>query len=172
MDQSGPLTIDGSQTKLPATKNGFNTPREPVIDYTYPGDIQLQVITGEEFVLFEGELGRVKVNRGRVTGKPIEEQDLDQGLRDKTHAMMAELYTSGKPGNHMANFFDCVKTRKQPISDVISQHRSVSTCHLGNISVRLQRKLTWNPEVEEFEADDEANAMITRPQREGFEVSV
>ena len=48
--------------------------------------------------------------------------------------------------NHMGNFFDCVESRKAPISDVESQHRSVSTCHLGNISMRLGRKLKWDPQ--------------------------
>jgi predicted dehydrogenase len=170
MDHSGPLTIDGSKTMLPHVNNGYNTPKEPVIDYTYAGDIQLQVVAGDEFVVFEGDHGRIKVNRGRVTGKAIEEQDADKGLMDKTNALMAELYPSGKPGNHMANFIECVKSRKQPISDVVSQHRSVSACHLGNIAARLQRKLVWDPVNELFMNDDEANKMIGRAQREGYEI--
>lgn len=172
MDKSGPLTIDGSKVMLPHVDNGYNTPKEPVINYTYADDIQLQIVTGDEFVVFEGEKGRIKVNRGRVTGKAIEEQDADKGLMDKTNAVMAELYHSGKPGNHMANFMHCVKSRKQPISDVISQHRSVSACHLGNIAVRLQRKVTWDPVKELFVGDDEANKMIGRAQREGYEIHV
>lgn len=172
MDQSGPLTIDGSMTKLPHIENGYNTPKLPIIDYTYAGDIQLQVVAGDEFVIFEGEKGRIKVNRGRVTGKAIEEQDADKGLMDKTNAVMAELYPSGKPGNHMANFMQCVKSRQQPISDVNSQHRSTSSCHLGNIAVRLQRKLVWDPVKELFTGDDEANKMISRAQREGYEINL
>ena len=172
MDHSGPLTIDGTKTKLPAIPNGFNTPREPIIDYTYAGDIQLQVVTGDEFVVFEGDQGRIKVNRGRVTGKPIEDQDADQGLQDKINAVMMELYPNSKPGNHMGNFFDCVKSRQQPISDANSQHRSVSACHLGNIAVRLQRKLEWDPVQELFISDEEANTLISRPQREGFEINI
>ncbi|MDB5387675.1 MAG: putative dehydrogenase [Planctomycetaceae bacterium] len=172
MDQSGPLTIDGTKTTVPRIMNGFNTPKEPIIDYTYAGDIQLQIVTGDEFVMFEGDKGRVKVNRGRVTGKAIEEQDADKGLMDKTSALMAELYHSGKPGNHMGNFVECVKSRKQPISDVVSQHRSVSACHLGNIAARLQRKLVWDPAMELFTGDDEANKMVSRAQREGYEINV
>lgn len=172
MDQSGPLSIDGTQVVLPKIANGYNTPYQPVIDYVYAGNIPLQIVTGDEFVLFEGENGRIKVNRGRVTGKAIEEQDADKGLMDKTNALMAELYSSGKPGNHMANFIDCVKSHKQPVSDVVSQHRSVSACHLGNIAARLQRKLAWDPVKELFTGDEEANKMISRAQREGFEINV
>jgi len=172
MDKSGPLSIDGTRTELPTIVNGYNTPKLPVIDYVYAGDINLQIVAGDEFVLFEGEQGRLKVNRGRVTGKAIEEQDADKGLMDRTTAMMTQLYPSGKPGNHMANFFHCVKTRQQPISDITSQHRSTSSCHLGNIAARLQRKLSWDPVKELFVGDDEANKMISRPQREGYEINV
>jgi hypothetical protein len=71
----------------------------------------------------------------------------------------------------MGNFFDCVRERKQPLSDVHGQHRSVSVCHLANISMRLGRKLTWNPDVEEFVGDAEANTWLQREQRKGFEIA-
>jgi len=71
--------------------------------------------------------------------------------------------------NHMGNFFDCVKARKTPVSDIESQHRSVSTCHLGNIAMRVGRKVSWDPQAEQFPGDAEANAMLKREQRAGFE---
>ena len=70
----------------------------------------------------------------------------------------------------MGNFFDCVQSRRTPISDVESQHRSVTTCHLGNISMQLGRKLKWDPEAESFVRDEEANRLLSRDQRSGFEV--
>ena len=170
MDRSGPLTIDGSKSKLPTVENGYNTPKEPIILMTYAGGTELEIVAGDEFVVFEGENGRIRVNRGRVTGKAIEDQDADKGLQDKINALMSELYHGRKPGNHMANFIESVKTREAPVSDVISQHRSVSACHLANISARLQRKLSWNPETEQFTGDEEANGMIARKQREGYEI--
>jgi hypothetical protein len=72
--------------------------------------------------------------------------------------------------NHMGNFFDCVKSRQRPISDVVSQHRSVSACHLGNISIRLGRKLTWDPQREQFVGDDEADAWLRREQRKAYRI--
>jgi hypothetical protein len=44
-------------------------------------------------------------------------------------------------------------------------HRSVSTCHLGNIAIRLGRKLKWNPEKERFFNDEAANRLLARPMR-------
>ncbi|MCA9081644.1 MAG: gfo/Idh/MocA family oxidoreductase, partial [Planctomycetaceae bacterium] len=60
--------------------------------------------------------------------------------------------------------------RRQTISDLESQHRSVSVCHLGNISMRLGRPLKWDPQAELFVDDAEANTWLKREQRAGFEV--
>ena len=74
--------------------------------------------------------------------------------------------------NHMGNFFDCVKDRKTPISSVVTQHRSASVCHLANISMRLGRKLAWDPVKEEFLGDEEANRWLSRPRRKPHEILV
>jgi myo-inositol 2-dehydrogenase / D-chiro-inositol 1-dehydrogenase len=47
----------------------------------------------------------------------------------------------------------------------------VSGCHLGNISIRLGRKLEWDAKAEKFVGDDEANQMVSREQREGYRVT-
>jgi predicted dehydrogenase len=166
----GPLTVDGSQTVMPAIPGGYNTPKEPRISYTYPNEVTLELTTGDEFVVFEGDQGRIRVNRGRVTGKPIEAQDMEKSLQDLTQKTMSELYQGNKPGSHMGNFFEAVESRQQPISDVASQHRSVSACHLGNISCRLGRKLTWDAAAEKFLGDDEANGMLHRVQRAPYQL--
>ncbi len=175
MENSGPMTIDGTKTQLPEIAGGFNTPKFVTVDYLYPGDIHLQMLAqppGDEGVLFEGDKGRIFVNRGRITGKPIEEQDADPKLKESITAAVEKLFkgNTAKMGDHMGNFFEAWKFGKWPISDVTSQHRSVSACHLGNISIRLKRKLTWNAVKEEFVGDSEANAMLTRPQREPYRV--
>lgn len=171
-DKSGPLSIDGSKTVLPKIENGYNTPKNPIVEMIYPGDVLVVITSGDEGVLFEGEKGRIYVNRGRVTGKPIEEQDKDKSLQDLTNEWMTKLFgTNRKPGDHMRNFFESVKSRELPISDVYTQHRSVSGCHLANISIRLQRKLNWDSKAEKFIGDDEANGMIGRAQREPYKIN-
>jgi myo-inositol 2-dehydrogenase / D-chiro-inositol 1-dehydrogenase len=175
MENSGPLTIDGTTTQLPEIAGGFNTPKFVTVDYQYPGGVHVQMLAqapGDEGVLFEGEKGRIYVNRGRITGKPIEEQDADEKLKESTMAAVEKLFkgNTAKMGDHMGNFFEAWKFGKWPISDVTSQHRSVSACHLGNLSIRLKRKLTWDAAKEEFVGDSEANAMLKRPQREPYRV--
>jgi hypothetical protein len=71
----------------------------------------------------------------------------------------------------MGNFFDCVQSRRTPVSDVDSSHRTVSTCHLGNISMRLGRPLKWDPTKEAFIDDREADTWLKREQRKGFETT-
>ncbi len=169
-DHGGPQTIDGSATKIPDIAGGYNTPKNPIVNMTYPGGVQLQIVAGGEGILFEGDKGRIYVNRRRITGKPIEEQDDDQTLKDSITTLMTKTYNGGKPGNHMGNFFESVRSRKAPISDVISQHRSVSACHVANISIRLGRKLTWDAKKEKFIGDEQANAMLSREQRSPYQV--
>ena len=166
---TGPLTIDGSATKLPNVPNGYTTPVVPIVEFMFAGDIPVHVQAKPhvEGILLEGEKGRIYVDRGRITGKPIEEQDVDKSLKAKIDAEVVKLFgdNADSMGDHMGNFFAAWQHGKHPISDVASQHRAVSCCHLGNISIRLGRKLTWDPAKEEFVGDDEANAMRSRPQR-------
>ena len=58
-----------------------------------------------------------------------------------------------------------MKSREKPICDVEIGHRSATVCHLGNIAVRLGRKLTWDAAKEQFVGDDEANTWLSRPSR-------
>ncbi len=67
--------------------------------------------------------------------------------------------------SHVRNFLDCVKSRKTPIADVSEGHRTAVTCHLANISLRLGRKVHWDPAKQEITGDREAAGMMTRPYR-------
>ena len=63
------------------------------------------------------------------------------------------------------NWLDCIISRKQPISPVEMGHRACSTCLIHDMAMVLKRKLYWNPTLERFSKDEEANAMLSRPQR-------
>jgi predicted dehydrogenase len=66
---------------------------------------------------------------------------------------------------HARNFLDCVKSRKEPISDLESAHRTATVCHLANLSLRLGRRLRWDAKKEEVVGDAEAARMLVRPYR-------
>jgi len=71
-------------------------------------------------------------------------------------------------GSHTQTFFESIKSRKVPNSDVETGRISTMICHLGNISSRLGRDLTFDPQTETFREDTEANAFLTKEYREPF----
>ena len=85
---------------------------------------------------------------------------------------ITKLYKGKQPGDHMRNFMECVKTRELPISDVYTHHRSLTTCHLANIAIRLNRKITWDPKTEMIVGDKETQQWQAREQRKGYEIEV
>jgi len=70
---------------------------------------------------------------------------------------------------HVRNFLDCIKTRQRPAADVEEGHRVSTACHLANISLRVGRKIRWDPQREEIVGDREASAMLVRPYRKPWE---
>jgi predicted dehydrogenase len=165
-DDLDPVAFFAGQQTIP---NGYNTATKFKINVKFAkGDTIIVRHDLDNGVLLEGEKGRIFASRGRLTGKPIEEMtDQDKEWLDEE---VAKLFQDLPPTGHMENFFLSVKERKQPISDVFTHHRSLSTCHMCNIAMLLKRKLRWDPEQEKFLDDDVANALLSRPQRKPFEI--
>ncbi len=182
MQHSGPVEIVGT-AKYPTVENGFNVAIDYHAIYRYANGVELEVLDsprGEHNrngVMFEGDEGRLFVNRGVITGRPIEElakKPFGRGdFKLYAHDNTGRPELSGKIDaikNHMGNFYDCTKTRQTPISDVSSQHRSATLCHLGNIAQRIGKPLIWNPETEQFVDAPDAAKLLRRDQRKGFEI--
>jgi predicted dehydrogenase len=89
-------------------------------------------------------------------------------LRTALPADAKRVYVSN---NHMGNFIDCVRSRKDPICTAEVGAQSASLCHMGVLSVRLGRKLTWDPVKREFTGDAEANKYIVREMRKPYDYS-
>jgi predicted dehydrogenase len=70
---------------------------------------------------------------------------------------------------HVRNFLDAIKTRQKPIADVEDGHRTAVACHLANMSYRLGRSLTWDPQKEQIAGDAEASRMLERPYRKPWD---
>lgn len=171
-----PVQID-AQAKYPDVQDGYDVAIDFQADYRYANGVVMTVRDhGRNGITLTGSKGRIFVNRGTIAGKPVDELKNNPLPRESFSIYPDNLDRPERVGkldaivNHMGNFFDCIGSRKKPVSDVESQHRSVSTCHLGNIAMRVGRSLTWDPELEEFPGDAEANAHLQREQRSGFEV--
>ena len=174
---SMPVQIEG-KAKYPDKPDSFNVPIDFHAKYVFQNGVVMTVADqGRNGIMFTGEKGRIFVNRGTISGKPVEELKNEPLPLDKYHCYdfdnRSRPQRAGKLDaivNHMGNFFDCITSRQSPISDLESQHRSVSTCHLGNISMKLGRKVVWDPVNENFGVDKAANKLLEREQRKGFEV--
>ena len=182
LQQNGPdqgcLSVEGTSEHPMPYENGhatqddkYNTATSFDIQVMFPNDVEMNIVSSSSDgngILFEGTEGRFHVARGRMKGGPVEELESNP-LPD---GAIQEVYGGKEPGNHMANFMDCVKTRETPISDVWSHHRALTTCHLANIAIRLGRRIEWDPVAQQIVGDDEANAWQTREQRPGYEIDV
>jgi predicted dehydrogenase len=191
-EDTSPVSFEGKSefpvpfsNGYPTVDNAYNTATRFEINTKFADGVEL-IITdamGKHFetdipektldrgngVLIYGEKSDLFVNRDRrrLAGKAVDEER-ENPLPDDA---IAKVRKGAKRG-HMEDFFDCLKTRKQPVSDVFSHHRAITTCHLANIAIRLGRPLKWDPQAEQFTGDDEANDWLKREQRAGYEIKV
>lgn len=167
-DDFDPVAFFAGEQKIP---NGYNTAQKFHIDLDFDDGNRIHVRHGPgNGILFEGPKGRIFVNRGKITGKPVEE--LAGRQKERMEEAALELYKGKQPGGHMRNFFDCIREGGEPVSDVFTHHRELSSCHMCNLAMLLKRKLRWDPEKEQFIGDDEANELLSRPQREPYVIKV
>ncbi|HUG68814.1 MAG TPA: Gfo/Idh/MocA family oxidoreductase [Pirellulaceae bacterium] len=151
----------------PLVDDQYNAATKFSIRVDMPNNVEMIITSeGDNGILFEGTEGRFFVNRGKITGKPVEELK-DHPLPD---GAIEEVYGGKVSENHTANFIEAMKSRKQPISDVWSHNRMLEICHLSNIAMRLGRELEWDPSRREIIGDAQANSFLTRESRKGFEI--
>ncbi len=174
----GPVSVEGKALTQPVP-GGFNTPSEFEVVFMWANGVKHFVRTTRDDspfgqilkqdgqrngVRFEGSSGWIWVNRGDLQAS--DESLYRTPLPDSTERLEVS-------NNHMGNFFDCVRSRHDPIASVEVGHRSASVCHLSSIAVRLGRKLQWDPEAEQFVGDGaaEGNAMAKREMRAPYDYS-
>lgn len=172
----GPIEIDGSDAQhpipfahgYPTQDDSYNTSHDFSVKCKYANGMVMDVTSrGDNGILFEGTKGRMFVNRGKITGTPIDE-NWDEGKFEE--ADLVNLY-KGKPfEGHKQNFYRCIREGGLPVSDVFTHVQAMATCHLAAIAARLNRTLRWDPENEKFVGDDEASGFFARPRREGYDI--
>ncbi|MBI4601135.1 MAG: Gfo/Idh/MocA family oxidoreductase, partial [Planctomycetes bacterium] len=79
---------------------------------------------------------------------------------------------SGRAEAHFQNFIDCVRSRGTPNAEILEGHLSSRLCHLGNIATRVGRRLRFDARTETILEDEEANRLLGREHRRGFELPV
>jgi hypothetical protein len=87
-------------------------------------------------------------------------------LQEGEALVKAYMERTGKPMNHVRDFFDCVKSRKQTVANPEVMHHGMSTVHAANICMWLRQDLVYDPVKEEFPGNPAANRFRSRTQRE------
>jgi predicted dehydrogenase len=169
MDESGPVEVwtEGPAFapptyKMPGSRGDGNSICEkPTVLFRYADGTVLKLGGGPGGgAVFISDAGKITIGRNSLKAEP---EELAEPMEDPK----VRLYVSD---NHMQNWFDCMRSREKPVADVEIGHRSTTVCHLGNIARWLGRKLQWDPETETFPGDDEANALVSREQREPYRI--
>ena len=193
---TGPVEIEGSGV-IDERENCFNTAQTFRGTMKFANGSKLVFEDGGEKtngILIQGDKEKIFVNRGKLVGNIVNKITADPKWHAKIREAAGALYAGpyGLPEtklenynsfgdfdddlwenvkrSHMGNFFKCIESGESPISDARSVGNGTISCHLANIGLRLNRKLEWDPTTENFKADEEANQMISRTQRKGYEI--
>lgn len=174
---TGPIWIDPVMVEhpvefkdgYPTVDNRYNTATKFNIKAIYDDGVELTIRHDmDNGILFEGTRGRIFVNRGKLVGKPVE----DLASNPLPDGALERVDKNRELTNHIANFFEAVAARGEPISDAFSHHRALTTCHLAGIAARVGRKIRWDPKNEKIVGDQLAQSLVAREQRKGFEIEM
>lgn len=114
--------------------------------------------------IFVCEKGKIEINRDKLASNPKEIVRASDNPGPNKRAETAY---------HIENWIECIKSRARCNADIEIGQRSSSLCYLVNI-VRdvgqVGKTLKWDPVAERFTNCDEANAMLSRPRRKGYEL--
>jgi predicted dehydrogenase len=174
----GPVSVQGKVLAQPIA-GGYTAISEYEVQFTYSNGVvhKARTTTADNIyggvedpsgqrngVRFQGTEGWIWVNRGTL-------QASDKSLIDSPLPENAQrLY---KSDDHMANFFECARSRKSPIADVEAGHRSACISHLGAIALRTGLQLSWDPSAERFvgQHSAEGNQYLAREMRKPYDYS-
>jgi predicted dehydrogenase len=122
--------------------------------------------------VFICEKGKLEINRNKFASNPPEiavelQKKLDVAEEERKWSDELALWQARW---HMQNWIECIRSRKQPVADVEVGHRSITVCHLANITRAVGHALRWDPVREQFINDDKANGYLDRPRRKEFEL--
>jgi len=132
--------------------------------FTYPGGLRMLFTDNQKQksgCRFIGEEGWVHVDRSGIWAEP------ESLVKVKLKPGQLRLTESD---HHQDNFLSCVRSRKDPVSDVDAAYQASTLGLLADIAARLGQKLKWNPQQERFAGNGEADKMLTRAMHNGWKL--
>ena len=172
----GPVDVT-ARVITPPLPDGYTTPSEFEATLTWANGVKQIVKTTPD----DSPFGAIINENGQRNGvKLVGTNGWIWVNRDEITASDKHLLTTSLPdsaiklevsNDHMGNFFDCMRSRRDPVASVEQGHRSACIGHLIIIALRTGRKLQWNPEQEIFTGDgaSEANQFLARKMRAPYD---
>lgn len=170
-EYTGPVEIK-AEAKFP-TSGMWNVHGDFLAEATYANGVKMEVSGAlPNGVRFEGTEGWIFVSRGNVgatASDPAGAKNSEAFSASDLKILQSvigqdEIHLYNSHDQH-GNWLDCIISGQQTVAPVEVAHRSCSACLLIHIAMKLNRKLYWDPSRERFRNDDEANSMLSRPQR-------
>jgi predicted dehydrogenase len=158
-EMSGPTEFEGTAVW---PEGGFtNVPFSVDVQARYDDGVRLLMTNGPKGVRFDGDAGWIHLaDGGEITAEP------KSILSARAVPRVNWAFMAG----HVRNFLDCIKSREPTVAHPEIAHRAHTIAHCANICLRLGRKVRWNPEIERFVHDDQANRMLCRVMRAPWQV--
>ena len=169
----GPLTVDARAEFM--TNDAWTVHTTYHVEMLYPKKVQVMLDnTFETGLRFEGDEGWIFCTRSE------EKVTASDPSSPASHAVLPPLRASDPKilspldgsavrwmpsKSHHGNWLESIAASRQPIAPIQQSVRSLEACCAAWISMKLKRKLTWDPATESFVGDDEANALRERKPR-------
>jgi predicted dehydrogenase len=181
MDNSGPVKIDVDRSiseegfqlyssKTPPIGSGSDKRSDESrfwpIEMTYANGTVLSLEHGQKEMIFFGERGKMILTRNRYLCEP---ENLLPPMDEIERQKWDGQGNVAKP--HLENWIAAIRTGSTLNAPVETGHRTATACHLANIARRIGTSLQWNSEQEVFVGNEEANRLLQRDRRPGYELS-
>jgi predicted dehydrogenase len=160
-ESSAPIEIEG-QAVFPKAEDGlFDTAESYYFECKFAEGFTMIVADEKQQpkgmgTQFFGTEGWIYVDRSGLDAHPR------SILKSTIGPNEIHLYESE---DHIGNFLECVASRANTITPADVAHHAIMIGHLGNIAMRLGRKVRWDRHAERFVNDPEADRMLSRPMR-------
>jgi hypothetical protein len=161
-DYSGGMMTDWGGHKFGGALHGMG------LDHTGPTEILPPDGKENKFLTYVFANG-MKLHVGQGGPRYMCEKGEAQPLREFKVPPGLRWYEDGA-NSPIRDLVNCAINRKRPFQDVEFAHRTATVCHLGNICYKLNRKLKWDPEKEDFIDDPEASRLVDRPRRGPWQI--
>ncbi len=160
-ESSAPIEIEGKALSPPAQNGLFDTPGSYYFECKYAEGFTMIVADEKQQpkgmgTQFFGSEGWIYVDRSGLDAQP------KSILKSTIGPNEIHLYESL---DHVGNFLECVASRAKTITPAEVAHHAIMIGHLGNIAMKLGRKVRWHLPTEQFVNDPEADRMLSRPMR-------